>query len=77
MISQFDTRYANEVNIFHFRLKSALKWEAEDVVCLARVDAAVEEAGAEHAAADLVWAVDLRRDALLCVQKRNFGGLKN
>ena len=45
-------------------------------MCLARVDAAVEEAGAEHAAADLIRSVDLWRDALLSVQKRDFCGLE-
>ena len=46
-------------------------------MCLAGVDAAIEKAGAEHAAADFVGAVDLRRDALLRVQERDFGRLKS
>ena len=50
--------------------------ETEEEVCLACVDAAGEEAGAEHSAADLVGAVHLRRDALLRLQEGDFGGLQ-
>ena len=53
-----------------------VRWEAKEELCLAGVDAAIQKAGAEHAAAYFVGAVDLRRDALLSVQKRDFGGLK-
>ena len=56
--------------------KSMFKLLTEEEVCLACVDAAGEEAGAEHSAADLVGAVHLRRDALLRLQEGNFGGLQ-